>query len=156
MVFDTETGEATMYEHTELVEIVHSESFREAYGGVSGGQAPRVRTFGPHRFLYALFRDAIVRIDPVAPERSMIRPHALRENPELEPRGKTQKKSLTGQQMLNLTLLMQYISPDCRRRDHSGKSIAPRLGSRSRLLSRQQPGLRESALFRRPGRRPSG
>jgi len=43
--------------------FVHDEAFSD-YGAASGWQAPRCLTFGPDGKLYALFRGAVVRIDP--------------------------------------------------------------------------------------------
>jgi hypothetical protein len=51
-VLDAETGE-----------FLHDEAIT-GYGDVSGWQAPRCMAFGPDGGIYALFREAVVRIDP--------------------------------------------------------------------------------------------
>lgn len=43
--------------------ILRDEPLRD-YGGVSGFQAPRCMTIGPDGAIYALFRSAVVRIEP--------------------------------------------------------------------------------------------
>jgi hypothetical protein len=44
-------------------EIVHSEE-KLPYGDLAGQQAPRILAMGPDKKIYALFRNAIVRIEP--------------------------------------------------------------------------------------------
>ncbi len=45
-------------------ELVHTEALSPEYGRVTGGQAPRVWRLGPNGVIYALFREAVVRIEP--------------------------------------------------------------------------------------------
>ncbi len=47
----------------EAREVIHRESLADAYGNITGGQAPRVWSLGPDDHLYVLFRNAIVRIE---------------------------------------------------------------------------------------------
>ncbi len=44
--------------------LVHCESIAQRYGGMAGGQAPRVWSTGPDGNIYALFKKAVVRIEP--------------------------------------------------------------------------------------------
>ena len=58
-------GEGTFFVFDwEAREVVHQESLSDHYGGITGGQAPRVWAMGPNDAIYSLFRDAIVRIEP--------------------------------------------------------------------------------------------
>ncbi len=58
----------------EAEEFVHDVSVAE-YGGMTGGQAPRVMAVGPDGAIYALFREAIARIEPGTFEhREVVRP----------------------------------------------------------------------------------
>ena len=43
--------------------LLHKESMTK-YGPLTGGQAPRIMLIGPNGQIYALFRKAIVRINP--------------------------------------------------------------------------------------------
>lgn len=62
-VFDTGSGE-----------FVHDEQLTD-YGAGTGSQAPRVMTLGPDGAIYALFREAIARIEPGTFEhREVVRP----------------------------------------------------------------------------------
>lgn len=55
-------------------EFIHDEQVTE-YGALTGGQAPRTMALGPDGEIYALFRDAIARIEPGTFEyREILRP----------------------------------------------------------------------------------
>ncbi len=55
-------------------EIIRSETLA-GYGGIAGGQAPRCMTIGPDGAIYALFQEAVVRIEPATlAHRAIARP----------------------------------------------------------------------------------
>ena len=74
LVYGLATGNRFFVFDPERGEFIHDEQVT-AYGSLTGSQAPRTMALGPDGAIYALFRDAIARIEPGGFEhREVLRP----------------------------------------------------------------------------------
>ena len=71
LIYGLAAGSAFFVFNPESREVVHFEE-KLPYGDPAGQQAPRILATGPGNMIYALFRDAIVRIEPGSFEHKLL------------------------------------------------------------------------------------
>ncbi len=71
LIYGLASGSAFFVFDPESWKVVHSEE-KLPYGDLAGQQAPRILATGPDNKIYALFRNAIVRIEPGSFEHSLL------------------------------------------------------------------------------------